>query len=282
MNTAPEPILTDEDLRIWAQWERAAIARSKTQAHQRAIDASRGYFDEFVAKTKSPYLAFSGGKDSCAMIHLVASFGYRGKAAWLSGDFDWPGESKLVADYGSMTGLHVDVLRAPVSSWELLRQTAPESMADEDTLSSSREKDSPGFFATFERYRREHDLDGVLLGMRAEESRARRILQRKRGGVYYAATRSEWVCQPICRWTGLDVYAYLLSRGLPVLHLYRCLRIPQRVSRFGGEPTPDRVRHDGWLPGAGAQQGEMIWLRVYYPSLFRRLCAILPDAKNLT
>ena len=275
-----EPILTDEDKRIWAQWTRCALARARTLAHARVVDGARVYYDEALAAMQRPYIAFSGGKDSSAMLHLLASFGYAGRAAWLSGDFDWPGEAELVAEYGRLTGLEIDVLRQPVSSWALLCESASEYGADDESFWRQHPLASQQFFPVFMRYREAHALDGVFLALRAEESKARRILRHKRGGVYYATTRREWVCQPICRWTGLDVYAYLLSRDLPMLPLYRCLRLPQRTSQWSTNQAPDRVRHDGWFPGQGGQRGEMIWLRAYFPSLYRKLLSILPDASR--
>lgn len=264
-----EPILNDEDRRIWAQWERASLAHAKTDRHRRRIDRAKVNIDKFLEVSSQPYLAFSGGKDSCAMLALAVENGYYGPVMWLSGDLDYPGEGDHVQQWSHVVGLPIDIVRTPGSTIEMLRAQAHEILLDEDDKLRNDPINAAQFFAPIEAYKSQHGCDGVLLGLRAEESKGRRWNRAKRSPVYYATSRREWVGQPICDWQGIDVYAYVLSRGLPLFNVYQCVRYHE---------TPDRVRMDGWYPGVHAQRGATIWLKSYYPSLFNRLCSILPDA----
>jgi 3'-phosphoadenosine 5'-phosphosulfate sulfotransferase (PAPS reductase)/FAD synthetase len=247
------------------------MMHAKTDRHRRRVDLAKSYLDKFFESSSRPYLAFSGGKDSCAMLALAVDHGYRGRVMWLSGDLDYPSEDEHVQQWAKLMGLEIDVVRTPGSTIEMLRAQAHEILLDEDNKLRNDPVNAVQFFAPIEAYKRQYDCDGVLLGLRKEESKGRHANRAVRGVVYYVKNRHEWVGQPICDWQGIDVYAYVLSRGLPLFDVYRCVRYHE---------SPDRVRMDGWYPGAHATRGATIWLKTYYPSLFRKLCSILSDAAS--
>lgn len=102
--------------------------------------------------------------------------------------------------------------------------------------------------------------------MRAEESANRRRLFRARGTTYLRGG-TEWVCNPLAWWTANDVWAYLVSRGLPWHRLYDC-----ETLGF----TRERLRSGGWLYTDGVHDGWIPWLREHFPDQFRQLVAAFP------
>lgn len=42
---------------------------------------------------------------------------------------------------------------------------------------------------------------------------------------------------------------------------------------------PARIRVAWWLPAGHTADGQVAWLRRYYPSLYRQLTAWMPDAR---
>lgn len=115
-------------------------------------------------------------------------------------------------------------------------------------------------------------MDGIFLGLRQEESRGRRMNRVTRGTLYRKAS-GQYVATPIVDWSGLDVMAYMASRDIEPLSVYRCVA-------FMHADEPWRVRKSWWIPGASTRFGGIAWLRRYYPSLFARLCELLPDARH--
>jgi 3'-phosphoadenosine 5'-phosphosulfate sulfotransferase (PAPS reductase)/FAD synthetase len=119
-----------------------------------------------------------------------------------------------------------------------------------------------------------HGYDAVMLGLRSEESGIRRHLRVSRGRYYELVDGTRRVL-PIADWTGIDVYAYAESNGIDLLPMYRCVA-------FAHRDEPWRLRKSWWLPGSGTAYGQTAWLRRYYPSLYRQMCAWMPDSRRMT
>lgn len=84
---------------------------------------------------------------------------------------------------------------------------------------------------------------------------------------------TQWISTPLADWRGIDVYAYAVSRGIELLPMYRCVGLMH-------DEDPWNIRKSWWVPGSHARWGGIAWLRRYYPSLYARLCRMLPDASR--
>lgn len=84
---------------------------------------------------------------------------------------------------------------------------------------------------------------------------------KRRGAVYQA--QGYWRASPLIHWQGRDVYAYCATHGVELPELYRACRFHQK--------DPSRLRKAMWLPGVFSRDGEVVWLRTYYPSLYAKL-----------
>lgn len=266
-----EPVLAPEDHRRWEVWKRTCMAHAKTQSFARAVQRSIDLVHQMMERAPGAYAALSGGKDSTAMVTLLVEAGARPRVMSIKDDLDFPGEEDYVRDLCAGLSLEIDVLRPPISLQGWLQEHAHELPADEDMHSRSSAFSSACFYSLVEEYRTRRGSPGVYLGLRKYESRGRMMNRITRGAIY-TKEDGETVCQPLCDWSGRDVFAYLFSRGAPILPMYRCCRFAE---------SPDRIRKSWWLPGSHSRKGGMIWLRVYYPSLYQRLCELMPDAKRL-
>lgn len=110
---------------------------------------------------------------------------------------------------------------------------------------------------------------GSFIGMRADESSARRMNIAKRGDTYCVASRGgERVVLPLAGWSGADVWAYTVANGLPWLRMYE----------FG--ESRHRARSDFTLAvggGALARHGVFQTYRDAYPQWWRSLIAEFPE-----
>lgn len=156
------------------------------------------------------YVAFSGGKDSAALLDLVIEQKPDTEARMLL----WP-ESEVMADYDRVIsawrdrGVRVSVLRLSRNSldesvsdrWQSLAQMAP--------------------------------AGGVFVGLRADESRHRAIALARHGVVhrYVSGPLAGLVrAAPLAAWQTADVGAWISTRDLPVLDTYDVLGISARTS----------------------------------------------------
>lgn len=267
-----EPVLTDEDRRIWRRWERASLGYARTRRFATRLDEAKRQIERMAKRAPDAYLAWSGGKDSTVMTHLIAvECGLTARAMAVKDDLDFPGEEDYVRQLASSWGVELDVVHPPFSLQQWIRDHAETLIADDDMHGRASAFSDAAFYSVVETYRQEAGLPGVYLGLRAEESYGRRMNRRYRGPVYQKKD-GEVVCQPVCDWSREDVYAYAFSRGIDLLHVYRCVRF---------EDHPGDVRKSWWIPGSHGARGSAIWLRIFYPSLWDRLCEILPQARGL-
>lgn len=273
-----EPRLTTADVDAWDAWMRAASVHARTLRFARRVDAARAIVDRSLAAAPRWALMWSGGKDSTVMAHLVcAAMGVALPVASEKDDLDYPGELAYVERLAESWRADLHVLTPPFSPSQWIADHAPELSADDDMHSRAAGLSKACFYDVVEDFGA--PFDGVLLGLRQQESNGRRMNRSTRGPLYRKRPTGrhptgQWVSTPLVDWDGLDVYAYAESRGIELLPLYRCIS-------FAHRDEPWRVRKSWWLPGAASRHGGVAWLRRYWPSLYGRLCGWLPDARRL-
>lgn len=269
-----EPVLTDLDRAEWAAYLRRARAHGSTAAHRRRVEEARAVTRAFLRSHPLAYVAWSGGKDSTALVALAAEVaeevGWIPVALSIKDDLDFPGEEEYVRSLADRLGYHLDVVHPAVSLQGWLRARGPGLAADADFHGRRAALSREGFYPLIDAYVTTTGRRAVLLGLRAEESKGRAANLGLRGATYRRADGT-WVGCPLARWDGVDVFAYLLRRGIEPLPIYRCCRL------HGGDPG--RVRKSWWVPGASTRLGGMAWLRTYWPSLHARLGELVPSAR---
>lgn len=269
---ASEPRLAPEDVRIWDAWRRECEVHGRTRLHATRVERSERIVAEMIERAPCAYVAWSAGKDSTAMLHLTkVRCGAPGRVMSVKDDADFPGEVEYLSEVMSICGLDagcLDIIRPPESIQGWLAQHGGAIDAHDDVHGRGSPLSRMAFYGPVTAYSEAAGHPGVYLGLRAEESRGRRVNRASRG-VIYERSGSGLVCQPLADWKGADVYAYLFRAGIEPLHVYRCVRLADR---------PDRVRKSWWIPGASTSMGGMVWLRAYYPSLWRRLREFVPTA----
>lgn len=265
-----EPILTDEDRRVWEQWRALCLLHAQTRQHQRMVERARGVVADMQRVAPQAYVACSGGKDSTAMVHLVAECGVKARVMSVKDDLDYPGEEEFVRRLCSRVGLDVDILHPPFSLQQWIVDHAADLVADEDMHSRSAEFSKAAFYDVIEGYRKASGTPGVYLGLRKHESYGRLLNRVTHGALYQKKETGEWVATPLADWTGRDVFAFLFARSAEILPVYSC------CARL----EPERIRKSWWIPGSHSRHGGMVWLRTYYPSLFQRLKTWLPEASR--
>lgn len=273
-----EPKLTRRDIEVWERWQRTAEAHSRTLQHRRRVDSALRVAEEALRVAPRSTIMLSGGKDSTVMTHLVCkTLGANLPCASQKDDMDYPGEEEYVRKLAAEWGLELHVLYPPVSPKEWIAANAHTLLAADDIHSRAAELSKECFYEVVEAF--SADYQGIFLGLRADESNARRLNRATRGRLYQKKPTprhpdGQWVAQPLADWKGLDVYAYAVAHGIELLHVYRCVG-------FLHSEEPWRVRIAWWLPGSSSARGGVAWLRHYYPSLYRQLCQWLPDATML-
>lgn len=238
------------------------LAHARSKLHARRVKAATERVSDWLSRVQNPYIAFSTGKDSTCVRHLVHAQAPDTPSVYFDADCAFP-ESKAMLEgapnlivYQTEEPLLVTLRKHGIDGWDSL---------DRATMQST-------VWKPIERLIAEYGFDGVALGLRADESRHRRVHAFTRGAVYQYKRDGLWGCQPIFDWSYDDVWAYIVTNKIPYCGVYdKQWEMPeadQRISYWAGETN--------------RQLGRYAWLRRNYPELYARLVEILPEAGRYT
>lgn len=245
------------------------LAHAATPAFQRRVDEAR----TLIAAHPGCAVSVSWGKDSVVLLHLaahtlprVAAINARYRPEERLPDTD------AVRDAVLARLPNVAYREAPcVGEWEMYERAGffvdPETPEQREAVRWWKE----AFLEALAEARRALGATGVMLGLRADESRARGMNYAVRGSSYLR--QGERVVTPLARWRGPDVWAYHVLHDLPWLHAY--------------DAAPDRERARSAFTfatgGAGAIRRHGAWLewRAAYPTHFEGWLERFPAMRAL-
>lgn len=243
------------------RYRRMYLAHASLDSFRRRVERTKVTIANFLSRCAAPYVAWSGGKDSECLLILLAQMGRTDVPVFTQGDdLDWPEKQAFCRTMTVRLGFqdHAYEMSQKSAITQLGRMPLDGTVTVRGTFSH-----------VVARYVLERGRDGVLMGLRTEESVGRRTL-RAMSGTIYGTKSGELRCIPIADWRGIDVFALILSSGLPYMHVYDCdaLCAPHEI-RFSWIINPHFLHH-----------GHPSWLKHYYPAQFARLAAINPELRN--
>lgn len=183
-------------------WHQAFLERAHTRDYWDRVREAEDVIREAFDRHLRPYVAFSGGKDSTVMAHMVLQ--YR------------PSTTVLHWDYGAAyvpDPIHEEILGIARHMGARLRlETSPLYEQQGRQAVGVLGKHMIGWLLP--KLARE-GYDASFVGLRSAESGKRR--RRINSGRSLSDIREYW---PMASWSWLDVWAYIVSHGLPYLSVY--------------------------------------------------------------
>lgn len=261
-------------LRRWAARRRLATGCDGVAVRLYEIHARHSVFRERVVKAralvatmpKDTIVCSSWGKDSGVLVSLALRAGIR-NVAHLRSPYELPGWEP-VRDWAVANGAIVhDVPTARTLDEYVSWLQAHGLHYERETLLTARKAAKRDELLDWVDA---HGFTSQLLGMRADESKGRKACFRVRGLRYPAHGLD--VCNPFGWWTTRDVWAYLVSEGVPWHRLYDC--------ETHGE-TRETLRNGGWLSVHGSNDARIPWLREHFPEQYRALRERFPQVSGI-
>lgn len=195
-------------------WRETFLIHSRTtEFHKKVYEA-----DEIIAcalrKHQKPYVAFSGGKDSTCVLHLVLQ--QRPDTMVLHWDYgryyiprpihtEIVANAKKIFDMSPSGGGKGEEIRLRIETSEKYDQLGKNARNVIGT--EMIEKLIPQLI--------KEGYDAVFVGLRAQESIKRKL--RIKAGRALSAIPEIW---PVQSWSWLDVWAYIVSNNIPYLSYY--------------------------------------------------------------
>lgn len=273
----------------WRLHARSSEFRRRVEA---AVQVARS-----GAKHGKLFCSLSGGKDSVAMAGILEQAGLADRipCVYAHCDLNLPDTQSTVEATAERLNMNLDIIEpdaleehaARISKkynhplpqpsvggwtvWDLLR-CFPPSASIVQSLDDLQKACAAGNMLVAHMYAEEYA--GSYVGLRAEESRGRAAYARVWGPVHQSVLDGTRQVCPLLAWTGNDVFAYLVSRELPIHPYYRAA-----AETFPDVP-PHRLRVDLALtPDSIAARGAMAMLARVYPDFFARIASVRPEIR---
>ena len=215
------------------------------------------------------YVAWSGGRDSTAALLLAITVEPRIPVVWFHSGLEYPETESYIAGLAERLKLNLHVIHAEPDALTLLKETgawdhgAPLISSETNIHEALVTNPSQKAHALFGQ--------GEVSGLRADESRGRRLLLSKGRGVYARKDGSQVVC-PVWRWTAEEISGFLHRKDIPENPVY------EKLASLGAPALAQRV---GLIvDGNGVTMGRLTWLRAGWPELFASLSRELPRLRE--
>jgi phosphoadenosine phosphosulfate reductase len=218
--------------------------------------------DDWLTRCQKPYVAFSSGKDSSVLLHLVRQREASVVGLYGHDEYEWPGTQELLRTAGNVIQVCGPVRHAEwFVSWQERPEQLPPGALWHDSV--------PGDAGSVVGYAREMGCDGAAIGLRSDEAGYRKTHIRASGRLFWAEGKQVWQCYPLADWKDADVWAYLAAHEVPYHPAY------DRMAEVG---IPMKARRIGPFAPAGAEGPALSNLRRCYPASFNRFAARYPQA----
>lgn len=171
--------------------KKTALLYAQLKPYKALVNKTSGFIRWALERIETPYVACSFGKDSAVMLHLILLQSPDVKVRFIR----WKFETEFIDNYD-------DVIEA----WGLLNLEQVEF--SRNSLSDKRKDryDTVGY-------------DSYFIGLRKNESVARRITLKKHG--MFFKNKAEMIrISPLADWTENDIAAYMYVNELPILNTY--------------------------------------------------------------
>lgn len=220
--------------------------KSRLPPHERRVGAAVRWLDARL--DERCYVSWSAGKDSMVVAHLCVRL--RPSIAVLMVDpgvpIHWTDEDRQrLLGFAHRADWNVQLF-----PWAKFANAVAVSATNEAAYRAAVHADQ---FRDLTAYAGAHGLARRVTGMRASESKARRL--------FLCGTRGETAhtLQPLWSWSTEDVWTYIIQQGLPWLSIY---------DHLGPEAR------NGLIGKNGREHGRLVYLKRFYPDAFRHACEL--------
>lgn len=216
---------------------------SKMPEHKRLVDETKLFIKKSLSKVSNPYVACSFGKDSSVMLHLILQEMPKIRVRFASHP-----ETELLDKYKQVIDWWINEYN--INLYNVFCN---------------------GDFVKIKHHQRDMlddvECDSFFVGIRAEESRGRRISLKKDGKFYKLKSNGRIKISPMAWWKKEDIWAYIVSNNIPLLDKYEFEGVTART-------TSGIARY--------YQRETLLSLKQRDITRYNKLLQLYPNARNYT
>lgn len=233
-----------------------SLLYARLLTYKKRLDRARKVIADSLRLSKNPYVAFSTGKDSTCVLHLVLEQTRNIDIIYFDADCALP-ESIDILEYYDKQGLNI-IKQKTEPLLETFRKHGLDNPRIEDITMKTTVYDPIKILLQANKY------DCVFVGLRAEESRPRKMLMMTRGRLFTNKRYGIIECLPVGWWSAKDIWAYIHTNDLVYNKAY--------------DKGVDRVSY--WAGETNKRRGRWIELKRNWPDLYNRFAAEFPEVRN--
>lgn len=215
--------------------------------YKRRKEKAQALIADGLTKCAAPYVACSFGKDSAVLLHLVLRHLPDVSVRFIR----WQ-ESDIIDNYADTIDAWRQRFPINLSILDLRRDSLDDSVSDR-----------------WQQLQSVAPADGYFIGLRAEESKGRRMTLRTMGAICQLKS-GLWRIAPLAWWSTDDVAAYTIEHELPVLDTYH-------ADGFGARTTSRVPRAD-----YGIRENMLTRLKQRDMGRWNQLVAMMPEVTQYT
>jgi len=235
---------------------------SKLDSFKRKVNNAESLINLAFSKARNWYVSTSWGKDSISLVDMVRNIRPEIEVVFIDG-----GIEILEIDRESIESYvkknKINLIHLKWSKLDYLREEKKNEKGDAKKILYN------SMFAPLNNWLKiRPDINGVFMGLRREESKIRYLSIGKFGPLHEYQSGSNkglWRSLPLFDWKTIEVGAYVVSRGLPILDIYKKMGFEARSGMFGF---------------GSSQFGRFAYLKHYYPDLFNKYAAEFPEIRK--
>jgi len=181
--------------------KKTALLYVQLKPYKALVNKTSGFIRWALKRVENPYVACSFGKDSAVMLHLILQQAPNVTVRFIR----WKFETEFIDNYDEV-----------IKEWDYLNLEQVE--LSRVSLSDKRKDryDTVGY-------------DSYFIGLRKDESVARRITLKKHG-MFFKNKANMIRISPLADWTEKDISAYIFANDLPVLNTYKNTGMSSRTA----------------------------------------------------
>ena len=232
---------------------------AKTPQYQKHVHEAKQAIEKALQTGRTFYASCSFGKDSAVMLRLILDVRPDMPILYMSSGYALPDTIAYKDLLKEAWHLNLTELPAKVDYLELCQEfdlPHRRSQATQKRVVKMIKKDHASAWA------KEQGFTGAFLGLRAEESRGRKIQYLRNPEGILDKENNILKVAPLATWIAYDIWAFTFSTGMPYNHLY-----DKENCGF----TRYTLRNTGWLSTDGENQGRLEWLRKNYPQYYQKV-----------
>ena len=210
---------------------------------------------------KNPYIAFSGGKDSTVLSHLVRQLKPDIPHVFFDAKCSFPETQEFLKRMSKKINLIIYEIKEPFLE-TLKRKGLLDPLIESETMKVT-------VYQPIREILAKYKFDGVFLGLRAHESIGRSQLLRSKSKIFFNKRDNIWQFLPLGWWKASEIWMYIDVKNLDYNRVYDVYTPLQ---------PREELRCSYWAGETNRRRGRFVYLKYYYPSLWNELLAKRPEA----